>query len=132
MAKLTDINLDVNVRLWGPRPYTERSAEDGMPRFDFTVPVKRGSSEAADIEVEKVEYGDGEIDYMIRCLCHACETLENGDPMDVVLKDDPPGIYYMRAWYERFPATVNGPEEYDAGWEIAPHPGEEDQPPPAP
>lgn len=120
MAKTPDLTFHVNARLWGPRPHTERSVEDGIPRFEFTVPIRKGNPDTADIEVEVMEYGDGERDYLVRCMCHACETLDNGDSMDVVLADATPGVYYMRAWYERYPATVNGPAEYDAGWEIAP------------
>lgn len=129
MAKLPErieFTVDVKSALWGPRPYTERSADNAVPRFDFTVPIKEGNPDTADIAVEVTEYGDNEIDIEVHCLCHACELLANGGTDDLmeffrpnVYGKPTPGVYFLKAWFERYPATVNGPEEYEAGWEIA-------------
>jgi hypothetical protein len=122
-----------NDRLWGSRPYKERSADDAIPRFDFTVPVREGNPDTADIVVEVTEFGDGEIEYEVKCLCHACHMLDNGDLPDEFFRPNvygvpTPGSYYLKAWYERYPATVNGPEEWDAGWELAPESSPADEP----
>ncbi len=75
-----------------------------------------GEPNRADVEVT-VEPG-GEIS--TRCLCPACQEFDNIGVVEAMGDlAETPGVYYMKAWSVVYPATPNGPEEYDGGIEIA-------------
>lgn len=123
---VSKVTWETGELIGSPAQY-EKSAEDAIPRFDFTVPVREGHPDTADIVVEVSEHGDGEIDYNIQCLCHACQLLDYDLEFLELFRPNvygkpTPGVYYLKAWYAHYPATISGPEEWESGWEIAPSP----------
>jgi hypothetical protein len=122
--KIRWTNVDQPEFLWGPRPYSARTGAGGIPRFDMTIPRKVGNGEKAEMMIEVVEYGEGEIEYVTTCLCAACfEIQENPDVIDAVVDKNvygkpEPGIYYVKHWVEEYGGYFE-PAEYDGGLEIA-------------
>lgn len=78
-----------------------------------------GRRETAELAIEVVEV-NGEIDYLVTCLCEACEEVSNGgipaDLFEATVYGTPvPGVYYATTWHE----GPWGPPEHDGGVAIS-------------